>query len=65
MITMTTVKMATTRSEDQDVAQRCDIAGELLDGLSAIPTVYVQATSTAMVSSTMPWSEWDVLPTTL
>ncbi|RJE24628.1 hypothetical protein PHISCL_03052 [Aspergillus sclerotialis] len=36
-------------SEDHGVAQRCAIAGELLDSLSTIPTIYIQATSTAML----------------
>ncbi|EED13706.1 conserved hypothetical protein [Talaromyces stipitatus ATCC 10500] len=49
IITMTTVKMVLTRSEDHTLAQRCAMAGELLDNLSSIPTIYVQATSTAML----------------
>lgn len=51
---MTTVRMVLTKSTDQNLAQRCAIAGELLDSLSTIPTIYVQATSTAMVGAVVP-----------
>lgn len=52
VITMTTVKMVLAGSEAHTVNRRCAIAGELLDGLSTIPTSYIQASSTPMVSST-------------
>jgi hypothetical protein len=49
IISMATVKMVLAGCEDHSISQRCAIAGELLDGLSTIPTAYIQASSTAMV----------------
>lgn len=50
IITMTTVKMVVAGLEVHSVSQRCAIAGELLDELSNVPSEYIQASSTSMVS---------------
>lgn len=49
-ITLQTVKLALAAAEDQSVARNCEIAGELLDVLAAIPTSYIMAISAPMVS---------------
>jgi len=41
-------------TEEANVSQRCMIAGELLDGLASVPTAYIHASSTPMVSSYGP-----------
>lgn len=50
IITMTTVKMVIAGLEVHSLSQRCAIAGELLDGLSNVPSEYIQSSSTSMVS---------------
>jgi hypothetical protein len=49
-ITLQTVKLALAGAENQSVGRNCEIAGELLDVLAAIPTSYIVAISTPMVS---------------
>lgn len=41
-------------TEEANVSQRCMIAGELLDGLASVPTAYIHASSTPMVSQLHP-----------
>ncbi|KAK7326161.1 hypothetical protein VNO80_33236 [Phaseolus coccineus] len=47
-ITLQTVKLALAGTENQSVGRKCEIAGELLDVLAAIPTSYIMAISTPM-----------------
>lgn len=49
-ITFQTVKLALAGAENHSVARSCEIAGELLDALAAIPTAYITAISAPMVS---------------
>ncbi len=49
-VTLQTVKMVLAGAEESSVERRCAIAGELLDALSAIPTAYIAAISSPMVS---------------
>jgi hypothetical protein len=49
-ITLQTVKLALAGAENHSVGRSCEIAGELLDALAAIPTAYIMAISTPMVS---------------
>lgn len=48
-ITLQTVKLALAGTENQSVGRKCEIAGELLDVLAAIPTSYIVAISTPML----------------
>jgi hypothetical protein len=48
-ITFQTVKLALASAENHSVGRSCEIAGELLDALAAIPTAYIMAISTPMV----------------
>lgn len=50
IVCMQTVKMVMTGLEDASVEKRCAIAGELLDALSTVPTAYIQAISSPIVS---------------
>lgn len=52
MITAQTLKMLLALSDGSSVHQRCAIASELLDELSTLPTVYLQASSLTTVSPT-------------
>jgi len=45
IVTLQTVKMAVSCSGTVSMAERCNIAGELLDALANIPTAYMQAIS--------------------
>jgi hypothetical protein len=47
---MQTVKMVILAMQDSTVEQRCVVAGELLDALSTVPTAYIQAISSPIVS---------------
>ena len=49
-VTYQTVKMVLAGAEESSIEQRCAIAGQLLDVLAAIPTAYIAAISTPMVS---------------
>lgn len=51
IVTMQTVKMVMMGLEDATVEKRCAIAGELLDALSTVPTAYIQAISSPIVST--------------
>lgn len=50
IITMQTLRMVVTGTEEADVHQRSTIAAETLNALSTIPICYIQATSAPMVS---------------
>lgn len=50
MVTMQTVKMVMLGLEEATVERRCAVAGELLDALSNVPTAYIQAISSPIVS---------------
>jgi hypothetical protein len=49
IVTVQTLKLVLAAAEDYDVDQRCAIAGELINALSAIPTSYIAAVSRPMV----------------
>lgn len=55
IVTLQTVKMVMAGTEQASVSQRCMIAGELLDGLGSVPTAYIHASSTPMVSTRSPY----------
>ena len=48
-ITFQTVKLALAGAEHHSVGRSCEIAGELLDALAAIPTAYIMSISAPMV----------------
>lgn len=50
IVTMQTVKMVMLGLEDATVERRCAVAGELLDALATVPTAYIQAISSPIVS---------------
>ena len=50
IITMQTVKLTIAGAEDYDVERRCQIATELIQALTTIPTAYIAAVSRPMVS---------------
>jgi hypothetical protein len=52
-ITFQTVKLALAGAENHSVGRSCEIAGELLDVLAAIPTSYIMAISAPMVRTVM------------
>ncbi|OCF45229.1 hypothetical protein I317_00751 [Kwoniella heveanensis CBS 569] len=49
LITLQTVKMVMAGMAEWSVEQRCAIAGELLDSLSALPKAYIRASSSPML----------------
>lgn len=50
IVTMQTVKMVMLGLEEATVERRCAVAGELLDALATVPTAYIQAISSPIVS---------------
>jgi hypothetical protein len=47
---MQTLKMVILALQDSTIEQRCAVASEMLEALSTVPTAYIQAISTPIVS---------------
>ena len=54
IITMQTLRMVISGTEEANVHQRCAIAAEMLDALGSMPTSYIQSSSAPMVRAKPP-----------
>lgn len=50
IITLQTLRMVVAGTGESSVSQRCEIAGNLLDAISNVPTAYIYASSAPVVS---------------